>query len=104
MELGYLYVHFISFNLFGIALQKYEEDCNEIEYILSQLKGCMKNGGQIIDQLLLMSTIAMIRQYDSKAADEIEEFWGLPEEDPVVDPKKIVKVSVFDDEKTSYGP
>ena len=55
-------------------------------------------------KLLLLSTCAMIRQYDINAADEIEEFWNLPEEDPVVDPKEIAKVSIFDNEKTSYGP
>lgn len=47
-------------------------------------------------KLLLLSVIAMIQQHDNNAADEIEGFWGLPEEDPVVDPKKIVKVSIFD--------
>ena len=46
-------------------------------------------------KLLLLSTCAMIRQYDSNAADEIEGFWDIFEEDPVVDPKKIAKVSIF---------
>ena len=46
-------------------------------------------------KLLLLSICAMIRQYDSNAADEIEGFWNLMEEDPVVDPKKIAKVSIF---------
>jgi len=54
-------------------------------------------------KLLLLSTCAMIRQCDKHAADEIEEFWNLLEEEPVVNPKKIAKVSIFENEKTSYG-
>lgn len=55
-------------------------------------------------KLLLLSICAMIRQYDNNAADEIEGFWNLSEEEPVVDPKKIAKTSIFHNEKTSYGP
>lgn len=46
----------------------------------------------------------MIRQHDYCAADEIETFWSVREEDPVLDPKKVAKVSIFSNEITSYGP
>lgn len=55
-------------------------------------------------KLLLISTCAMIRQHDHDAADEIEAFWSVREEDPVLDPKKVAKVSIFANEMTSYGP
>ena len=55
-------------------------------------------------KLLLISTCAMIRQHDYDAADEIETFWSVREEDPVLDPKKVAKVSIFANEITSYGP
>ena len=57
-------------------------------------------------KFLFMSVCAMIRQYDSSSADEIEEFWKEEIADPVLDPKNVTKRCIFtskdDDEQESF--
>lgn len=53
-------------------------------------------------KILFMSVCAMIRQYDSASADDIEDFWKDDIADPVLDPKKEIKPCIFtaNDSKT----
>ena len=55
-------------------------------------------------KILLLSFCSMIRQHDSTASNEIEEFFNICKEEPILEkPEKIRKPNVFEKEMASCG-